>query len=66
MHHYPNVQKIYDQFVEKAVARASKRKVGSPWEEDSEQGPQVHTASLACLRHLYPLLFVSEPMFELR
>jgi len=32
---------IYDEFVKKSVARAQKRKVGSPWELGVEQGPQV-------------------------
>jgi len=32
---------IYDKFVEKAVARASKRVTGDPFHKDTEQGPQV-------------------------
>jgi len=34
-------ESIYDQYIEKAVARAQKRKVGDPFEATSEQGPQV-------------------------
>jgi len=33
--------KAYDEFVEKSVARAKKRKVGDPFDPTSEQGPQV-------------------------
>lgn len=32
---------IYDKFVALAKEKASKRKVGDPWSEESEQGPQV-------------------------
>lgn len=32
---------IYDEFVKKAVARAQNRKVGDPFDDDTEQGPQV-------------------------
>jgi aldehyde dehydrogenase (NAD+) len=34
-------ESIYDKYIEKAVARAQKRKVGDPFEASSEQGPQV-------------------------
>jgi aldehyde dehydrogenase (NAD+) len=34
-------QKIYDEFVEKSAARASKRRVGDPFDPATEQGPQV-------------------------
>jgi aldehyde dehydrogenase (NAD+) len=34
-------QKIYDDFVNRSVARAKKRKVGDPLAKDTEQGPQV-------------------------
>ena len=34
-------EKIYDQFVEKSVARAKNRVVGNPFDENTEQGPQV-------------------------
>jgi aldehyde dehydrogenase (NAD+) len=33
--------KIYDQFVEKSVARALKRRVGDPLDPSTDQGPQV-------------------------
>ncbi len=32
---------IYDEFVKKAVIRAQNRKVGDPFDDDTEQGPQV-------------------------
>ncbi len=32
---------IYDEFVKKAVQRAQNRKVGDPFDDDTEQGPQV-------------------------
>jgi aldehyde dehydrogenase (NAD+) len=37
-------QKIYDEFVEKSGARASKRRVGDPFDPKTEQGPQVDDA----------------------
>jgi aldehyde dehydrogenase (NAD+) len=34
-------EKIYDEFVEKSIARALKRKVGDPLNSRTDQGPQV-------------------------
>jgi aldehyde dehydrogenase (NAD+) len=34
-------EKIYQQFVEKSVARAAKRRVGDPLDPTTDQGPQV-------------------------
>jgi len=34
-------ESIYDEFVEKSVARANKRTVGDPYDPQNEQGPQV-------------------------
>jgi aldehyde dehydrogenase (NAD+) len=34
-------EKIYEQFVEKSVARAAKRRVGDPLDPSTDQGPQV-------------------------
>jgi aldehyde dehydrogenase (NAD+) len=34
-------EKIYQQFVEKSVARAAKRRVGDPLDPSTDQGPQV-------------------------
>lgn len=34
-------ERIYDQFVEKSVERAQKRRVGDPFDPNTEQGPQV-------------------------
>jgi aldehyde dehydrogenase (NAD+) len=36
-------ERIYDEFVEKAKARALKRVVGDPFKNGVEQGPQVHS-----------------------
>jgi len=38
------VDKCYDEFVEKSVARARTRKVGDPFDASTEQGPQVDQA----------------------
>lgn len=32
---------VYDEFVERSVERAKRRKVGNPFDPDVEQGPQV-------------------------
>jgi aldehyde dehydrogenase (NAD+) len=37
-------ENIYDQFLEKSVARARKRVVGDPFDSRTEQGPQVDQA----------------------
>jgi aldehyde dehydrogenase (NAD+) len=34
-------EKIYDEFVHRSVERAKQRKVGDPFDESTEQGPQV-------------------------
>ena len=34
-------EKVYDEFVERATERAKKRSVGDPFDQKSEQGPQV-------------------------
>ena len=34
-------EKIYDQFIERSIARAKKRCVGDPFDPKTEQGPQV-------------------------
>uniref|UniRef100_A0A194AMA0 aldehyde dehydrogenase (NAD(+)) n=1 Tax=Pinctada fucata TaxID=50426 RepID=A0A194AMA0_PINFU len=34
-------EKIYDEFVERSIARAKKRSVGNPYDSTYEQGPQV-------------------------
>jgi aldehyde dehydrogenase (NAD+) len=38
--------KCYDEFVEKSVARARRRTVGDPFDERTEQGPQVDQEQL--------------------
>lgn len=37
-------ERVYDEFVEKARARAMKRAVGDPFKSGIEQGPQVYTS----------------------
>jgi aldehyde dehydrogenase (NAD+) len=37
-------EKIYDEFVEKSVARAGRRTVGDPFDVGTEQGPQIDGA----------------------
>ncbi len=37
-------EKAYDEFVDRSAARAGKRKVGDPFDPDTEQGPQVDEA----------------------
>ena len=39
-------EKIYDQFVAKAAAKAKARKVGNPFEESVLQGPQIDNEML--------------------
>lgn len=39
---------IYDEFVEKAAAKARSRKVGDPFSPDTQQGPQVSSTSPLC------------------
>jgi aldehyde dehydrogenase (NAD+) len=36
-------ERVYDEFVEKAKARAERRVVGDPFKKGVEQGPQVRT-----------------------
>src|SRR5579863_5830149 len=38
--------KVYDEFVEKSVARAVRRTVGDPFQASTEQGPQVDQTQL--------------------
>ena len=37
---------IYDEFVKKATERAQNKKVGDPFDTETEQGPQVSFPSL--------------------
>lgn len=37
-------EKVYDEFVEKSVARTIRRTVGDPFEANTEQGPQIDGA----------------------
>lgn len=41
---------VYDEFVERSVARAKSRVVGNPFDSRTEQGPQVSLISWACQR----------------
>ena len=38
-------ESIYDEFVQRSVERAKRRKVGDPFDESTEQGPQVNHPS---------------------
>ncbi len=40
-------EKIYDEFVQRSVERAKQRKVGDPFDENTEQGPQVKHWSIS-------------------
>lgn len=42
-------ERVYDEFVEKAKARAIKRVVGDPFKGGIEQGPQVNLADILLL-----------------
>jgi aldehyde dehydrogenase (NAD+) len=42
-------ESIYDKFVQKAVQKASERKVGSPYQETTAQGPQVSERQLTTI-----------------
>ncbi len=35
-------EKIYDEFVQRSVERTKQRKVGDPFDDNTEQGPQVN------------------------
>jgi aldehyde dehydrogenase (NAD+) len=39
-------EKIYDEFVKRSVEAAKKRKVGDPFQHDTDQGPQVDNEQL--------------------
>lgn len=41
-------ESVYDEFIEKAKARAVRRSVGDPFKKGVEQGPQVFSLSLLC------------------
>lgn len=45
-------EKVYDEFVEKAKARAMKRTVGDPFKSGTEQGPQVNCKHMLCIQLL--------------
>lgn len=42
-------EKVYDEFVEKAKARAINRAVGDPFKAGMEQGPQVKETNVPIL-----------------
>uniref|UniRef100_A0A2P2L550 aldehyde dehydrogenase (NAD(+)) n=1 Tax=Rhizophora mucronata TaxID=61149 RepID=A0A2P2L550_RHIMU len=46
-------ERVYDEFVEKAKARAAKRIVGDPFKQGVEQGPQVRCSLLWTLFNLH-------------
>ncbi|XP_073010757.1 aldehyde dehydrogenase family 2 member B7, mitochondrial-like [Typha latifolia] len=44
-------ERVYDEFVEKAKARASRRVVGDPFREGVEQGPQIDDVQFSRILH---------------
>lgn len=47
---------IYDEFVEKSVASAKSRKLGNPFDSNTQQGPQVLYSIYICIKFKnYPL-----------
>lgn len=55
-------EKVYDEFVEKAKARALKRAVGDPFRKGVEQGPQV---SIHCYGLHYYLKCTLQEILEI-
>ena len=49
---------IYDKFVAKAAEKAKNRKVGDPWKDGIEHGPQVRIVSNVRAVNLYITLLV--------
>lgn len=45
-------EKIYDDFVKKAVKLACERKIGDPFQEGIQHGPQVTTENIFALSKL--------------
>lgn len=50
-------EKVYDEFVKKSVEKTKARKVGDPFQEGIQQGPQVNIFS----KHLLLLVSYSLP-----
>ncbi|KAK1376545.1 Delta l-pyrroline-5-carboxylate synthetase [Heracleum sosnowskyi] len=44
-------ERVYDEFVQKAKARATNRVVGDPFREGTEQGPQIDSAQFEKILH---------------
>ena len=44
--------KIYDAFVQKAVQMAKDRKVGDPFTDGTQQGPQVYLYPTQCAKNV--------------
>lgn len=49
-------ESIYDEFVAKSVARAQRRKVGDPFDLETENGPQVKVL-IPFFPDLYKIIF---------
>ncbi|KAJ6642833.1 Aldehyde dehydrogenase X, mitochondrial [Pseudolycoriella hygida] len=52
--HYVH-EKIYDEFVKRSAALASMRKVGDPFDADTDQGPQIDEESMKKILHFVDL-----------
>ena len=50
-------ERVYDEFVEKAKARAVNRSVGDPFKGGIEQGPQVINYNCSC-ELIFNVLFI--------
>jgi acyl-CoA reductase-like NAD-dependent aldehyde dehydrogenase len=48
-------EKIYDEFVQRSVERAKRRKVGDPFDDNTEQGPQVNISKFLFLLKIFIL-----------
>lgn len=58
-------ESIYDEFVEKAKARALKRTVGDPFRPGTEQGPQVNFPPLLAYNRTPPEIdFLFDVLFK--
>ena len=59
-------ESIYDEFVKKSVARAQRRTVGNPMDQNTQQGPQVRIyLALFYLMRLYFYVNVKSRRFLL-
>lgn len=61
-------EKIYDEFVARSVERAKRRKVGDPFDDSTEQGPQVRPSispsHLSSLSSVFPSFQISHEQMD--